>query len=238
MTIGIYALYWEEQDLIYIGQSVEIETRFIRHLWHLRLNTHSNKRVQSAYNRHGLPALEILERCNSNELNNLEIQWTEEFDSINRGLNIVAAGDSASGTTAKNSKYSKVSILKIFSLLYRTTEKHSVVAEKLHVPLHLVDDIASGRVHYWLQEEYPEKFALLISNRYLRVHCRKPQKQVSNRVHKALISPTGIKYTNINNVMGFCKDNNFINIQSATSKILAVLNEQRKSYLGWHLEKE
>lgn len=238
MTVGIYSLYWEEQDLVYIGQSVEIETRFNTHLWYLRTGSHSNKRVQSAYNKYGKPTLSIIEQCSSEELNRLEILWTEEFDSIKTGLNIVGAGDSASGTTAKNSKYSKANILKIFSLLYKTTKKHSEIVDRLHLPLYLVSDIAAGRTHYWLQEEYPEKFAKLVHNRDARVHCRKPQQQVLGRIHRPLVSPTGIKYINIDNIMGFCKDNKFPNIISATSKISAVLKEQRKSYLGWQLEKE
>ena len=32
MTTGIYALYWEEQDLIYIGKAQKIEKRFKDHL--------------------------------------------------------------------------------------------------------------------------------------------------------------------------------------------------------------
>ena len=42
MTMGIYALYWQEQDLIYIGQSKEIERRFKDHLRELEACIHCN----------------------------------------------------------------------------------------------------------------------------------------------------------------------------------------------------
>lgn len=240
MTIGIYALYWAEQDLVYIGQSVEIETRFKTHLWYLRTGSHSNKRVQSAYSRYGEPNLYVLEECSARELNTLEILWTEEFNSLHNGLNIVSAGDSASGVTAKNSKYNKASILKVFSLLYKTTLKHFEVVNRLKLPLHLIDDIASGRVHNWLQEEYPDKYAIMVLNRVKRKHCSKPQKQVVNRVHRPLVSPAGEVFTAIDNIMGFCKSQPdlCVNFKSATSKIHAVLNETRQSHLGWRLQKE
>lgn len=240
MTVGIYALYWVEQGLVYVGQSVEIETRFKTHLWYLSTGSHSNKRVQSAYGRYGKPELHILEQCLAIELNTLEVLWTEEFDSLRNGLNIVSAGDSAAGVTAKNSKYNKASILKVFSLLYKTTLKHFEIVNRLQLPLHLIDDVAAGRVHNWLQEEYPDKYGIMVSNRVLRKHCSKPQKQVAGRVHRPLISPTGEIFTNIDNIMGFCKSQPDLcaNFKSATSKIHAVLNETRQSHLGWRLLKE
>lgn len=60
MTIGIYSLYWEEQDLIYIGQSQNIERRFTEHLYKLKNNTHTNYKVQKAYITYGLPSTNIL----------------------------------------------------------------------------------------------------------------------------------------------------------------------------------
>jgi predicted GIY-YIG superfamily endonuclease len=73
MTIGIYALYWEEQDLIYIGESDNIERRFKEHLKMLETNKHFNYRVQEVYNTYGLPLFQILEECHINELKIKEV---------------------------------------------------------------------------------------------------------------------------------------------------------------------
>lgn len=238
MTIGIYALFWPSLDKVYIGQSVNIESRYTTHLWYLSTGSHSNYLVQNIYNKYGKPELHIVERSSSEELNYLEVVWTNEFDSLHSGLNIVSPGDSASGVTSKNSKYSKLLILKIFSLLYRTTLKYREIASRLSVPTHLVSDISSSRSHLWLNEEYEDKYAIMTSNRRLRIHCSKPQTQVRNRNHRPLVSPSGEIYTGIDNIMGFCKGHLDLsrNIKSSTSKISAVLKENRASYLGWHLQ--
>lgn len=55
MTIGIYALYWEEQDLVYVGQSQDIARRFTEHKRKLKNTSHTNYKVQAAYNLYGIP---------------------------------------------------------------------------------------------------------------------------------------------------------------------------------------
>lgn len=95
MAIGIYALYWEEQDLIYIGQSQNIERRFSEHIYKLTNTKHTNYKVQNAYNLYGLPVLNILEQCEISELNTLEISYTKEFNGLDkhRGLCLIEAGN-------------------------------------------------------------------------------------------------------------------------------------------------
>ena len=92
MTIGIYALYWEEPDLVYIGQSKDIEARFYEHERLLKVGKHPNYKVNRAYNNYGLPEFFIIEKCGLNELNNLEIKWMAECSSLENGLNITREG--------------------------------------------------------------------------------------------------------------------------------------------------
>lgn len=83
MTVGIYALYWEEQDLVYIGQSSRLEARHKEHLVDLSQKIHSNYKVQESYNSYGEPKHIIIEYCKIEELDALEIYWTNEFNSLN-----------------------------------------------------------------------------------------------------------------------------------------------------------
>jgi len=158
MTIGIYSLYWEEPDLIYIGQSQNIEQRFIIHLRSMNNKSHFNYKVQDTYNKYGEPQTSILEVCTQSELNNLEIYYIAEFTGI---LNITEGGNSPQGVSARNSKYSKIQILKVFSLLYKGLHTVKSIADKLKVPTHTINDIKEGRSHIWLQVCFPEKYLLM-----------------------------------------------------------------------------
>ena len=46
---GIYALYWWEQDLIYIGLSQDLFSRKSQHYRSLKSSTHYNPKLQNAY---------------------------------------------------------------------------------------------------------------------------------------------------------------------------------------------
>lgn len=50
MNSGIYALYWWEQDLVYIGLSQNLSSRKLEHLNKLKNNRHTNYKVQNTYN--------------------------------------------------------------------------------------------------------------------------------------------------------------------------------------------
>ena len=71
----------------------------------------------------------MIEECAISGLDDKEILWTNEFDSINNGLNIVEAGACPTGFNARNSKYSKIQILRVFSLLINTSKSHSEISK-------------------------------------------------------------------------------------------------------------
>ena len=160
MTIGIYALYWEEQDLIYIGQSQDIERRYKAHIYHLNLQDHKNSRVQLTYSLFGIPKLIILEECSISQLLELEASYISEFGSAERGLNILVAKPTSWGTKSANSKYTKRQILSIFSLLYKGKLTCPQIASRLKVNTSTVENIC-GSSHMWLKEDYPKQYALM-----------------------------------------------------------------------------
>lgn len=224
MTIGIYALYWEEQDLIYIGQSVNIEKRFKRHTSNSLAGRHSNYKVQNAYNLYGLPKLIILEGCSTSFLDEQEIYWTKEFNSINVGLNITEAGAAGFGPNSGGAKYSIIDILKVFRYSYLKCYKHlsvKQVAKSLNVHEALVNSIRAGNTHAWLSESFPYQYTLMLNSNRGAGNL--------NISGYTLVSPEGL-ILHIINLKKFARENGLD--QGHLSK---VVNGTRKQHKGWKL---
>lgn len=152
---GIYALYWWDQDLVYIGLSVDLNTRKRVHFKSLQDNKHPNYKVQNAYNLCGKPDFICLEYTSASELSDREVFWVNECEALGpNGLNIADPGSSG----AKNKKYTKVKILKVFSLLYKGVQSYVEIERRTSVPRHIVKSIALGKSHIWLAEYYPDKY--------------------------------------------------------------------------------
>lgn len=198
MNSGIYALYWWEQDLVYIGLSQNLSSRCNEHFLDMRNNNHTNYRVQSAFNQYGEPEFIVLETCPVQNLPEKEVQWCKEFDALgSRGLCLVEPGVVGFGANSNASKYTKQRILKAFSLLYKGKLSYKSIQEKINVPIHVLSDIARGRTHVWLQDAYPKKYADMLSfNR----------KDISDKevIRGYLKSPTGDIHT-VRNITEFCR---------------------------------
>ena len=229
MTIGIYALYWEQQDLVYVGQSLDIESRGRSHLSKMRLNKHSNYKVQESYNSFGLPVLIIIEICAIDQLDSLEHLWTEEFSALSsdRGLCIVAPGLAGRGTEHHSSIYSRTQILKVFSLLYKTKLSVLDISLRTRVSECNIRNILCGNRHIWLKEEHPEKYLSMLSrDKFIR--------RLSTKV--TLVSPSGVTH-NVDNIKEF---SNFIEIPatSLAAKIAGftkVIYGKSNQYKGWKI---
>lgn len=226
--IGIYALWFEEPSMIYIGQSQSINQRYSEHIRKLKNNKHTNYKVQNCYDLYGKPELIVLEECLLAELNDLEIQWTEEYDSLNTGLNIIEAGQVGYGPNSNGSRYSKITILRVFSLLYRTKLKQKEIVRKIKVNISLIEDIKQGNSHLWLREKWPDKY-------------QKMKRRVNFKYSGELISfitPEGILHTtnNINNfAKEYCRNNKNISYNTFATGLYRLKAKTRKQYKGWKL---
>lgn len=232
MTIGIYALYWEEQDLIYVGQSQNIEKRYKEHLSKMRRKIHTNYRVQEVFEKYGEPVLHILEICDISVLNELEILWTKELDSLNPaiGLNIIEAGCVGFGTNSNNSKWSKVQILRVLRYLshspYYTYEE---IAEFTKTNTHLVRDICIGKSHLWLKDIYPYNYSRI----KLGIEYRNSlgyYNRIYQRDNPVIVSPEHKEYE-VLNIREFAKKHNLYNTHLGD-----VIRGRRKSHKGWTLK--
>lgn len=94
---GIYQIRNIKNDKVYIGQSIDLDKRINNHKYHLKRNTHYNKALQNSFNKHGEDSFffEVLEECNTSELDNKECFWISLFDSTNRecGYNFESGGN-------------------------------------------------------------------------------------------------------------------------------------------------
>ena len=99
MTIGIYGIINKVNNLIYIGESNNIERRWDEHIDELNNNTHYNYKLQTTWNTYGKDnfRFEILEEIqnidNSSYKTTMQLIYVEgkyinQYDSIANGYNI------------------------------------------------------------------------------------------------------------------------------------------------------
>jgi hypothetical protein len=236
--IGIYALYWENISQVYIGQSQNIELRFKEHLRKCWKGIHTNYKVQNTYNLYGKPELVILEQCTVDELNQLEVEWTLEFDSINNGLNITEAGSVGYGTNSNASKYSKLQILLIFRALSAENRfSNKEIAEQNGVSVSLIKDIFSEKTHTWLKEKYPFRYRLLINRKHLgnngaTLSLNKKYSEIW------LKSPNGDVFQISEGYANFCRSQPSLkNLVKNSKNIGRLIDGSRKTWYGWSLYK-
>lgn len=228
MTTGIYLLYFEELDQVYVGQSINISKRYRDHKSALSLGKHTNCKLQKAYALYGIPKLQILEQCESNNLDKLEIFWTHEFNSLNNGLNVCYPGNGAgSGIHNHNSKYSKLQLLRVFRKLYLTSSSFSnkEIGIMYGVNESTVASIRLGDGHLWLKEEFPWQYSKIKATDINKTHS--PVNLIQGGVY--LKDPLGIVH-NILNIREFARKNSL-----DPAGIFKVRKGKCKHTKGWTL---
>ena len=229
---GIYALYWESTGMVYVGQSQNMSKRFKEHLSSLKRGVHANPKMQAQYRIHGEPKLVVLETCLLTELYEKEIQWTAEFNALAEGLNIVEPGPSGWGTNSSQSKYSKIQVLRVFSLLTKTSLANIDIANKVGVSMRLVECIRGGYSHIWLKDTYPERYKLLEGKtRVKSTYARRNGSAVTleNNITGEVVE--------IDSVAEFARNKCPKLPKSFAVAIRRVVRGEQKEYMGWKLAK-
>lgn len=169
MTCGIYALKFTGTYKVYIGMSENIENRWNTHKYNLTKGTCSDK-LMSAYKVYGMPILEILCECEPSELDSLEREAIEIYDSLNNGFNsrdggAIGAGISVSGEGNGRSKYSNKQIEYAFQLLCSSTQTYEQIAQETGISVQAISHISCGSGHRWLATKYPGQYSNLINSK-------------------------------------------------------------------------
>lgn len=93
--VGIYKITNTLNDKCYIGQSIDIETRWLQHIYESKTLRHKYK-IYLALNEYGVENFdfEVLEECPQDNkiLNDREIYWIEYYNSFNEGYNMTRGG--------------------------------------------------------------------------------------------------------------------------------------------------
>lgn len=187
MTIGIYFL--EIKDKYYIGQSINIPQRLGRHISMLRSGTHYNKKLQAAYIEAKYVNSGVLEYCTIKELSTLEVCYINEFDSIINGYNITTGGDCPSGRgyTHSASTYTRKQLIEVLDMLQDYKNKIVDIAEITGVNSISISHIVEQNSHIWLAEEFPDKYAYMLSLRHSRAKHSTENRNYSNKIDPFLV---------------------------------------------------
>lgn len=86
---GIYCIVNKSNNKVYVGQTYNLNYRWNRHKHDLNHGYHSNKHLQSAWNKYGSDSFEflILEECNLDTIDSKEKYWIDYYNSIKSGYN-------------------------------------------------------------------------------------------------------------------------------------------------------
>lgn len=98
MSCGIYKIENLKNGMVYIGQSVNIERRWIAHRCAANKNK-DNYSLHSDIRLYGLEnfSFEIIELCEKEMLNEREIWWINQYNSYKDGYNNTSGGSNVSG---------------------------------------------------------------------------------------------------------------------------------------------
>lgn len=226
MTSGIYLLRFKNNS-VYIGQSKDIHRRFTTHCNRLVKGIHVNLKMSTTYSKYGLPKLEILLECSSDELDINEKEAIEIYDSINNGLNIAPSGGAFPvliGESNGFAKYSDSDIISAIEYISNNLEQPLKVSAKiLGIQYSTVKNICNGTSHKWLSNKTPEAYCKVISYKGKRV--------VNSSLNKGknyfITSPNGETYA-VSNISEFARQHNL-----NSGALGEVLRGKALQHKGW-----
>jgi hypothetical protein len=239
MTCGIYKLIFAGTDYVYIGQSVDIESRFKQHIESL-IYGHGNYKLLAAYVLFKTPKLIIIEECDKESLMSKEEYYIHLYDSINNGLNVQNPKNSPKinkGYITHNCKYTEEKYFELLKYLIENYElSNRQIAINIGVDTATVNQLRSLKSYHWLKIRYSELYSeleelykLYKSNYTLKKENVAPKLE---KIYPTIVCPKGNEYNiNYGEVSRFAKDHN-INYTGLNK----VLNYKLKHISGWRLK--
>lgn len=126
--IGIYKYQNKLNGKIYIGQSTDIERRYQQHLWDAEKRPEQSTGIDLAINKYGINnfTFEIIEQCNSDQLDERERFWIEYFNSYTDGYNRTPGGSSLKGEEHPRAILTKEQVWQIRDLYGKRIKRSDV----------------------------------------------------------------------------------------------------------------
>lgn len=231
MTIGIYKLIFPNTNRVYVGQSINIETRYTQHL-NLMKQGKSSKELNFAYINFGAPTYEIVVECSEEELDDFEEGAIEIFDAVNNGFNtcFTPGGKTKhSGELHGRSNYSNQQIYSVLLELINNLDKNfQEISESTKVSKSVIAGIACLQQHRWLKLDYPDEYTKLEYIHSNGVRHKGTKRGIKIDIYY-LLSPEGTTYL-VTNSAQFAKEHSLSNCA-----ILRLRTGERKTHKGWKL---
>lgn len=184
-------------DQVYVGQTQDFHRR---RLSHLSNHGQGSPLLQAAFRKYGIPTFEVLEQCDAETVDQLEIDYITK---LQPSLNTLPRGKSMRGLNHPRTQYTKNQILQVVDLFLNTTKRYREISEVTEVSEGTVHDVCKQRSHSWATENIDQE--LLQSARALR----NPQKHIyspSNEHYSAdtvveLANQTGVPASTLTSVL-------------------------------------
>lgn len=229
MLCGIYLLKFNGTNKVYVGQSVNIDNRILRHKNNLEHNV-ASKKLQEAYLCYGIFTYDILCECEEQELDILEKEAIDLYDSYYNGLNSrngSTVGNGLKGDQNPGSKFSNEQVIDVFKLLVSDKDlTYKEIANTTNTNISLVKSIKIGVRHTWLKEEFPDTYPILAS---LDKVANKNSAKNKGITYPPIYDKTGNMFL-VSNVSSFAREHNL-----HAGHLNEVLNRKSKTTKGWHL---
>lgn len=96
---GIYKITNTVNGKVYIGATSNFDNRWRQHRWQLRKNSHSNSKLQNAWNKHGEESFyfSVIYLCTREELRLAEQRFLDEYLAADQGYNLSMVAGSNRG---------------------------------------------------------------------------------------------------------------------------------------------
>lgn len=217
---GVYKIINITTLDFYIGSAVDIPARWYRHVYGLRHNNHTNKHLQSAWNKYGEASFvfEVLEEVECACLLVREQYW---IDSLMPKYNICRVAGSSLSVMHSDETKNKL------KQLARTEERAKIRKE------------TSNRI--WSDPEHrayiskcakefmskPENIARIVS-RNKSDTMRRASAAYHTKTYTGFVSPAGAVYADVRGLEEFCK-----RFDLSSSAMSRVNSGHRKHHKGW-----
>ena len=171
--VGIYMFTNKITGESYIGQSINISSRYKSHKYLCGADTYFHKNIR--YYGFNNFSFELLEECSIEELNDKEIYYIDKYDTLYpKGYNLTRGGDSGFHKVYKLDSYSDV--LHIIELLQNTTLTNTDIAKMYNVTPQYVSQINNGDCCVQDNLTYPIRNSKKIADEKMKKdkpHCKK-----------------------------------------------------------------